>query len=663
MKKWIGLLLAVCLLVMCVSAQAQQVEILGPRGPELPSSFEVAEEEGLSHAQSNEERSEATMGTDVYLFVDPDSASYVTFYVYNDDGEPVPNATILIEYNGVRSVYGITDQNGVCSVYLFRDIMYRYTIFADAHTTQEGDLYPTNATTRANVMLLKYHTLTVYVTNNGKPVLGTVVRVNGEKYLTNEKGEIIAFELVKGNYDVWISIPGGGAIYRKARVRGDTILYVDIANAGKQPSEQEMGFGFLVYDKLYQPEDYVLTELEHKPLDMLRKPGEKDDAYELRRQRYLDEHPNVILVQAQPDREQLAEGDRDLTRKDHTLLYSQRSLMPFGGLLQEWEEQGYVRLAFENEHLGMTLDLAELHSPAMSKAFAVAHAASKGNLAAITQPEYELTLNGMRLDAETIDWNAVRPFEFTFDHVAEMPDGADRSNHELLQDALYQNTVFEFRITPVLPEEVLRVVKEAMEMDERKDETVIDLPNVLFEEEEMRVQMADGKLTAPEDEVLYEWLVKHQPEKMYRVSCWIHCEGVEMDVTSLLNSLKAYWLADEAVQQELHHLPREEGQTELDRLNAACANMEQATNLFALHHKRLQVSKQPVRVVRTSPAQQEEWYSTFARKLYYCYIADVRKEDGQYQLLSEQPVSYRPSRSIAVGPVHGSSLMWLGDAQ
>ena len=119
----------------------------------------------------------------------------------------------------------------------------------------------------------------------------------------------------------------------------------------------------------------------------------------------------------------------------------------------------------------------------------------------------------------------------------------------------------------------------------------------------------------------------------------------------------------ETVQQELHRLPREEGQTELDRLNAACANMEQATNLFALHHKRLQVSKQPVRVVRTSPAQQEEWYSTFARKLYYCYIADVRKEDGQYQLLSEQSVSYRPSRSIVVGPVHGSSLMWLGDAQ
>ena len=60
MKRWIALLMALLMAAVSTGALAHSV-ITGPRGPELPSNFEVDPDAGMDTATQNG----ATMGTDV----------------------------------------------------------------------------------------------------------------------------------------------------------------------------------------------------------------------------------------------------------------------------------------------------------------------------------------------------------------------------------------------------------------------------------------------------------------------------------------------------------------------------------------------------------------------------------------------------------------------
>jgi len=60
----------------------------------------------------------------VYLYVDPYSASYVTFEVVDEWGEPIEGAAIYLSYGGHTEFYGLTDKDGKFSSYIFRDTEY-----------------------------------------------------------------------------------------------------------------------------------------------------------------------------------------------------------------------------------------------------------------------------------------------------------------------------------------------------------------------------------------------------------------------------------------------------------------------------------------------------------------------------------------------------------
>ena len=239
MKKGIALLLALVLALTTFSAYAQKVDITGPRGPKLPSTFEVDEDAGLSVGEMNEEHTEATMGTDVYLFVDPDNADYVTFQVRDaESNHPIENATIRIKYKGVEAVYGVTDENGECSVYLFRGVKYEYTVTANWYEPASGSFTARGETQTIRVNLRPYHHLTVIVMENGKPRVGVVVYVDDNRYISNDEGIIRSYG-VTGNYLIRVILPDGrGVMYRRVYLDRDMTIVINLDDY--VPPKEEM---------------------------------------------------------------------------------------------------------------------------------------------------------------------------------------------------------------------------------------------------------------------------------------------------------------------------------------------------------------------------------------------------------------------------------------
>jgi len=105
LKRFIALFLALLMCLGCCSALAEGLrhKVHGD-----VSEFEVSEE--LDQDTVNGDQ--AQVGTDVYLYVDPYTASYVTFVVVDEDGRPVKGAAIYLSYGGETEFYGTTDSDG-----------------------------------------------------------------------------------------------------------------------------------------------------------------------------------------------------------------------------------------------------------------------------------------------------------------------------------------------------------------------------------------------------------------------------------------------------------------------------------------------------------------------------------------------------------------------
>lgn len=671
MKRWIALLMVVVLFAVPLYTYAESTD--GELRHEVTgdiSSLEIDEEAGLDR---DEGETDASVRTEIYLLVDADTASYVTFKVYDDEGNILPNAQIYLTYNGIRELVGITDENGQCSLYLFRDVEYEYEVLLDGYRTEKGTFVPEAETKEVVVILAKYHTVNVFVKDKDQFLPGISVRVDGVSGKTDRNGKV-TYPLVRGDYVVVVTRPDGTEIRVIVSVRGDTDVIIDISQFYGTAEG-----GYLVYDRYYHPEDYVLTKYGHEAEDLVQGTDESDADFAERVNRYLDENPSVILIEAQPDRVQQEDGpDIDVLREDGSLLYAQRSLMPMGTLLRQWEKENYTELVFTNEAFALSVSLAELHSPLMTKIYALADALAqnreKGAAEVVTAETLEnedgLKAAGLHgknlkdLNVTLLDMDAIRDFAFAFDMQDEM-------DVEVLEDQVYEGAEFEFRITPILEEALSDVVWDELNRVNRAPEEIVlasdhyirtkltwtQAEGKLDETEgaELLRYLADGRLSAEEILELRNQVRKREITKedvalllaasevgpMYRVSCWVRVNGLQVNFTHCLEEMNVLWRADEvyqaAYEEEVEALCRQYPEAEEEalkkehaaKLDASVRSELESNTQFAVWDNLIQeeTAMHALQVLRTMPLEENEFYDVIAQKNYARFVVDIRRQN------------------------------------
>lgn len=687
MKRGIAVLLAVLLLLPLLPARASATGGIRHQVYGDVSSLEVDEKAGLSESDTN--GSEAKIGTDVYLFVDPDTASYVTFYVTDEQGNPLKNAQIYLTYQGITEFFGTTGANGKFESYLFRNVDYGFTIKLSGYETAVGSFNATEELAFVHVVLRKYYGVDIFILDGGVPKPGTTVIIDGEEYTTDEDGKIRLYK-TNGEYTGVVITPDGREVVFRFTVNSeDTAKVVDI---GKDETLVKDGIyydSFLVYDRDYLPEDYELTYFQFAEEDLQQKKGETDQDYEKRVDRYLQSCPSAVVVQAQPDRKQNPTGkDTDILDSQKRPVYSQRSMMPSGYLLKAWEEEAYSELIFKNGEMGLRLNLEELHNPELTKVFALAWYLTDEDVRIsdifkeeIKEEDYGKTgifdIYRDVLDWKEIDLSAIRDFEFSFVHEAlEHPKTLKKNEkHNLLADSLYTNTTFEFRLTPITRESLREMIYDGLDEEPALELDSIMVANYSYfldtlrrwraegnlddhEAEELYAFVVDGKLTAKEIEEIKKaheeeklsqsaidaLLDAAMEEKLYRVSCWIHYRDVVVNITELLDSLELIRNVDaqfHTYYQQLDEENRKRKEEERREEDALIADAETLLkqSRFLLVDNDAQIYDEEdykpgdatklLRPVLTHAMVQEdtEFYDVISNKQFQKRIVDVRLED------------------------------------
>lgn len=588
MRKWISLLLALVMVFtfLPMTAYAADKDKLGEEEDKTSirhqvyddvSKIEVGDE--LSGTDPGTAVSEAKIGTDVYLFVDPDTASYVVFTVTDENGDPIEGAEIWISYRDYKEFYGLTNEDGKFATYLFRDVEYGYIVVKEGFETVEGTFTATKELKHVRVVMRRYYTLDIYVVDGDKPVPGVTLIIEGNEYITDENGKATAF-LTNGVYDVVLVTPDGRRIPVKAEVDGNSVLIIDISKDDALIPGGMYSDRFLVYDRDYDPEDYVLTKYVFA----------EDDVPQNQSKEYLNSVTNTILVEAQPDRRQSANGpDVDILDNNQKPIYSQRSLMPSGFLLKAWEEQGIEKIVFTNEEMGLSFPINSLHSGDMMKLYGIIRYLDNWriNIDEIATEEtvrysaYEQaglkTLSRWALELDRVDLDCVKDFVFEFEN--------DEKADAAIEDMYYLSSLFEFRITPILPESMLEMLSDGIVGAQALVPDEIMLASWGYYAEQLRLAASAGNLTEAEYDELYYFFVDGRlskdeilklrqlksdkklskealqtildaaaDEKLYRVSCWLCFEEINVDISDIISGLELVRLADDKYQQQLEQL-------------------------------------------------------------------------------------------------------------
>ena len=130
----------------------------------------------------------------------------VTITVLDENGDPLSGATVTI--NG--QAY-ITNANGEIIAQL-PDGDYNYTVTADGYLNNGGAITVAGATVAETVnMVLEtapvYDVTITVLDENGNPLSGATVTINGQAYITDANGEIIA-QLPDGDYGISVYLDG-----------------------------------------------------------------------------------------------------------------------------------------------------------------------------------------------------------------------------------------------------------------------------------------------------------------------------------------------------------------------------------------------------------------------------------------------------------------------
>ena len=617
----------------------------------------VPSEQPVNPASSDE------AGTDIYLFVDPDTASYVTFYVTDEYGNPIEGALIFIGYKDDIELFGVTDSKGRYSTYLFRDVEYSYKVYKPGFEIAEGTFTATKETKLIRVVLRKYHKLEIVVVDNGVPVPGITVIIDGQPYVTDENGSVVVLR-TNGVYNVEVITPDGRRIPVKATVNGDTRIVVDIGldKDGIIPGGRYQD-RFLVFNRWYDPEDYILTRYLFNAEDVEE---EKSEAY-------LSSVRNTVLIEAMCEHVQRENGpDLDITDKDGAPLFAQRSLMPSGFVIRAWENEGFEKLVFSNEEMALRFNLDALHSGDMMKVYGLIWYLSEQNvkLEDISSVETLRDWQGYKnagfdriaawdLDLRKVKLEAVKDFAFEFE---------GNENVAALSDEMFINSQFEFRITPISPKAMLEMLSAGLTGDHAVPTTDITLASYGFFAEELRRHLAAGKLSEAEYDELYAFFVDGRlskeeiqklkdkkaakllseaelqvildaaaDEKLYRVSCWLTCRDINVDITSAIDGLEIIRNADRQFDELIAELEQTDSSLSSAQLVARaeqelCRRWEFMTVSYNPGRYAMKDYKageftgfvQPV-LVRALD-EESEFYSLISGKRFTAYHVDVRRE-------------------------------------
>jgi len=683
MKKWISLLLALVLLLSLSPMSAFAADTDKDKEKDKTSirhqvygdvsEIEVGEE--LDEAQSNAEKSEAKLGTDLYLFVDPDTASYVVFTVTDEYGNPIEDAQIWISYKDYTEYYGSTDKNGKFTTYLFRDVEYGYTVAKEGYETVTGSFTATKEIKHVRVVMRKYYQLDIFVVDGDKPVPGITVIVDGNEYVTDENGKVTLWK-TNGVYDIVVVTPEGRRIQVKAEVDGDSVIVIDIAEDSALVPGGRYSDRFLVYNRDYDPEDYVLSKYRFDEQDVAKK--DKDA--------YLDSTTNTILIEAQPERRQHnGSPDTDILDKNGDPLYAQRSLMPTGFLLKAWEEEGFEKIVFTNEEMALSFPIKSLHSGDMMKLYAILSYLDdyRVGLDDIVTDEVEDAYEGYKkagldtlarwsVELDRVKLDAIKDFVFEFEE-----DSQPRAKN--LDDGYYVNSLFEFRLTPIKPESMLAMLSDgivghqAMPMDE------IMLASWGYYAEELRRAAADGYLTEAEYDELYYFFADGRlskdelqtlrekkaekklsnnelqllldaaaDEKLYRLSCWISYEDIVVDISDIISGMEYIRIVDRQYEGILTELSADEDNEDKsgDELEALAEDeLEQRYSFTAVDYdptrytmddyKAGEFLKTAQPVLVRSLDEEHEFYDVISEKSFEQLTVDVRK--GSIAIDGRQP--------------------------
>lgn len=699
MKRWclLALMLLMLLLCVCTAAQAEDAPV---ETEDSATQFVVDAEAGLSEATGE---GPLSVGTDVYLYVDPASASNVTFWVQDEDGKPISGASIYIVYQGVSELYGVTGSDGKCSFYLFRNVQYGYKVVKSGYESVTGSFTATQETKTVRVTMRKYRRLTVNVKQDGKPLPGAQVLIDGESFTSDANGAVSA-NRVNGNYTITVIAPDDREISRVVSVNGaDVNLTLDFKADDTIVPGGMTSDRFLVFDRDYLPEDYVLTEYAFRAEDVARMDEETQEEYEERVACYLAENTDTISVEAQCDRIQQAEGlaDVDVQRDTGELWYTQRSMMPSGWLLRAWEDREYDQLAFANENAALLVQLDDLHTGDMAKIFALARAMEEqkselNNLlkedVSFAESGYKALTGKKKADLSELDLNLMRDWKFEFDLEA------GEEWEDILPAKLYRNAQFEFRITPIEPENLRAMVRAALTGTQKAENGEVMLANSGYFIEKLRRLEAEGELNRNERAELEAFVLDGRLEEeeieelrllqrkgelsdaavdaliaeaieghIYRVSAWLRYRGVELEITDYMPGLTLSYNADAPYEAEyalqLEQLKEELGEdVELtaeflkELVQCTEAALAEKYGFFAVAHEGIDFSDEeyepgintgdaPVELLRTLPDEEHAFYELLCSKRFRMLTADVRREeekeyrvslDAEHTLLSLQ---------------------------
>ena len=536
MKKWTAVIIAVMLALLAGTACADSLrhQVHGD-----VSEFEASEE--LDSGKSDTPGGNATVGTDVYLYVDPYSASYVTFEVVDEWNQPIAGAAIYLSYGGHTEFYGLTDENGRFSAYIFRDTEYGYRVECGGYQTEYGTFTATEETKTVRVVMQMIFKLDVVILNNGAPVPGVLVEI-GSRSLTTDENGIARFNLVNGLYTAKITLPDGTVKYVTIRVDGDTVYMLDIGRQN-MPDELaqilEAGGGdgdlFIVFDKHYAPEDYDLTEKIYPDSEFLatleQEMTQEEQAAALAS--WHAQNPDFVHIVAEPDKRQ-SNPDRIITENGKPR-YSQRSLILSGAQLLNIEQRGSESILFENENMGVWLDIADLYSQDMAGIFGLVYGKHNNEYAYRNLSLYQL-------DVSELDRTKLPAVRRWFDE-------PDETIERTLTRAQFAASRLEVRVTPLDHAEVAQAIEGIQKYRKLRREEMgeVELISAALQNKWLAEYLADGCLTETEYEELEALLLCG---RAYRVQVYLLIDGEEINVTDLLPSLEARMDVNELLAQE-----------------------------------------------------------------------------------------------------------------
>jgi len=485
---------------------------------------------------------EAQVGTDIYLCVDPYTASYLTFAAVTETGRPLPGVAIFLTYGGVTEFYGMTDENGLFSTYVFRGTPYEVTLEKSGYRTEKFSFTALEETGTVTVVMREYHRFDLIVLENGTPVEGlrVVFSYNGGEMRTDKNGAV-SFRPVAGTYDAQISLPDGTVKTVRVHIGEDTLYVVDIGTQDwpEQMPADVLGAGgglsdlFIVFDQEYRPEDYALTAQLYADGEIAAQMDadamDEEEMAALTAQ-YRAENPDHLHIAAEPDKIQYENApDRTVYDENGSPVYSRRSLILSGWQLLRIEEQGMESVLFENGDMGLWFDIADLYSENMARLFCMIEDAhdAPGENAWYEEGEFEVGL-----------------LEGRFDELPDVqrwvdPAGERTAQGDMLLKETFGNSVLEVRITPILPDEIGRAVL-GVEENIRRGDLRERMRNILLISDELRQlwleeYWADGHLTDTEYAELRQICVHG---RAYRVQVFMRIDGENINVTQMLPSLE-----------------------------------------------------------------------------------------------------------------------------